>query len=289
MNGTVSCNMERWPIPVTVVVPLYNEAEGIGHLATCLRRLEKSLRSRYVMHVLLVDDGSQDDTIAAVNRQFASWPNVEVIQHPTNYGVARAILTGLRAASSEFVCSLDADCTYDPSILEPMLHLLEQGADLVTASPYHPEGQVGQVPPWRLALSRGASALYRGVLGVGIHTFTSCCRAYRRSAILELPLRRDGFEGIAELLARVVLEGGKVVEQPAMLDVRRHGQSKLRLLRTIGRHCGLLAELAAIRLLRAADPIKRPKRLIRHAGHPLAAHRHGPCFQPRNSLENHSP
>lgn len=274
MNAIPYPSRDSRPIPFTVVVPLLNEAESIPHLAKALKRLEGKLRARYVMHVILVDDGSSDDTVSTVNCHFAAWPNVELIRHPENLGIAQAIHTGLRAAATEFVCSLDADCTYDPLILEPMLQLLADGADLVTASPYHPQGQVRSVPAWRLMLSRGASTLYRSLLGTELHTFTSCCRAYRRSAVLPLPVRYDGFHGVAELMARVLLEGGTVVELPAVLEVRRHGRSKLRLLRTIAGHCGLLAELAAIRLKRAFDRDAPGKRLLRHSAHPVA-HRHG--------------
>src|SRR5512143_2508186 len=87
------------------------------------------------------------------------------IRHTENRGVADAILTGLVAAPTELVCSIDADCTYDPQQLESILPPLVDGAALVTASPYHPEGRVRNVPEWRLVLSRTLSHIYRRVLG----------------------------------------------------------------------------------------------------------------------------
>ena len=66
-----------------------------------------------------------------------------------------------------------------------MLPLMTGSVDLVTASPYHKDGGVRNVPGWRLFLSRGASFLYRRVLRSKLDTYTSCFRVYRRSSVVE--------------------------------------------------------------------------------------------------------
>ena len=119
---------------------------------------------------------------------------------------------------------------------------------MVTASPYHPLGKVRNVPGWRLSLSRGASFLYRRVLRQDIHTFTSCFRVYRRGAVTGLNCSEGGFLGIAEMLGLLVLRGGRIVEHPAALEVRLFGQSKMKFLRTVVGHLGLLSRLLAARL-----------------------------------------
>jgi hypothetical protein len=162
--------------------------------------------------------------------------------------VAAAILSGIRAAGTEIVCSIDCDCTYDPHGLAAMIPRLADGVDLVTASPYHPKGRVLNVPAWRLSLSRGASFLYRLVLRQKLYTYTSCFRVYRRSAVAELALREEGFLGVAEILARLDLQGSVIVEHPATLEVRLLGQSKMKVLRSVAGHLRLLAQLAALRL-----------------------------------------
>jgi hypothetical protein len=153
-------------------------------------------------------------------------------------------MTGIRAADSEIVCSIDADCTYDPHELGGMIPLLVPGVDLVTASPYHPDGGVRNVAEWRLILSRGASSLYRRVLHNKLHTYTSCFRVYRRSAALSLTLTRRGFLGVMETIALLDLDGHRVVEYPTMLDVRMIGQSKMKVVRTIWGHLQLLTQFS---------------------------------------------
>ena len=106
---------------------------------------------------------SCSSTIAAPTTPGIFWrpisptsPGCSTIRHPENRGVAAAIMTGIRNAPTEIVCSIDCDCSYDPSTLARMIPLL-QNADMVTASPYHPQGSVRNVPGWRLVLSKTLS------------------------------------------------------------------------------------------------------------------------------------
>lgn len=233
--------------PVTVVIPCYNEQAALPYLSNTLRGL-RTAASAYDLHFLFVDDGSSDGTYDALRGLFGAMEGCQVIKHDRNRGVAAAIMTGIRNASTDIVCSMDCDCTYDPHGLIEMIPLLEAGVDMVTASPYHPRGKVERVPGWRLCLSRGASFLYRMTLRQRLYTYTSCFRVYRRSAILPIRIKESGFLGVAELLGKLDLAGGRIVEYPATLHVRMLGRSKMKVLRTIGGHVGLIARFASERL-----------------------------------------
>jgi glycosyltransferase involved in cell wall biosynthesis len=220
--------------------------------------VQASLGTRYDLRFVFVDDGGQDGTWEALGKIFGSWPEATLLRHDRNRGVAAAILTGLRRADTEVVCSIDCDCTYDPHELARMIPLLRPGVAMVTASPYHPQGRVRNVPGWRLLLSRGASFLYRRVLRQQLHTYTSCFRVYRRGAVAVLQVREAGYLGIAEMLGRLDLQGARVVEHPATLEVRMLGCSKMKTLRTIGGHLRLLARLAWLRLFGRVEPAPAP-------------------------------
>ena len=238
--------------PISVIVPCFNEEEGIPFLASNLQSLKAELQSQFDTQFILVDDGSSDQTWSLLHKHFADNPDAKLIRHANNQGVSAAIMTGLRY-SREIACSIDCDCSYDPSELRPMLHMLTSGVDLVTASPYHPAGTVLNVPGWRLLLSRASSALYRLVTGQKLHTFTACVRVYRRSSAVDMPLRYTGFLGVAELLGKMALQRKAIVEHPATLEVRIFGQSKMKVLRTIMGHLRLLGELSLIRLKRRPE------------------------------------
>lgn len=235
-------------IPVTVVVPCFNEEAALPFLRERLCSLRECLAGRYDLALILVDDASTDHTWSTMQQRFGKDPNCRCLRHSANRGVAAAILTGIRGAETEIVSSLDCDCSYDPAQLATMLPKLVPGVDLVTGSPYHPEGAVVDVPGWRLTLSRAASFLYRRILRHRLYTYTSCFRVYRRSAILGLDLKEDGFLGIAELLAKLDLQKSAIVEHPARLEVRRLGTSKMKTARVAFGHLRLLAEIAAARL-----------------------------------------
>jgi polysaccharide deacetylase family protein (PEP-CTERM system associated) len=245
-------------VPVSIVIPCYNEELILPYLRNTLKRVQASLGTRYDLHFVFVDDGSRDGTWESLRRIFGDWPQATLLRHDRNRGVAAAILTGLRRADTDIVCSIDCDCTYDPHELARMIPLLEPGVDLVTASPYHPQGRVRNVPGWRLLLSRGASFLYRRVLRQKLSTYTSCFRVYRRDAVAGLEVWESGYLGIAEMLGRLDLQGARVVEHPATLEVRMLGCSKMKTLRTVAGHLKLLARLAWLRLLGGPRPAAAP-------------------------------
>ncbi len=123
---------------VSVVIPCFNEELILPYLKNTLRTVERTLGPAYDLQFIFVDDGSSDRTWAGLQETFGSRADCLPIRHPANLGVAAAIMTGIRAAGNDIVCSMDCDCTYDPLELGAMIPLLGEGVDMVTASPYHP-------------------------------------------------------------------------------------------------------------------------------------------------------
>ena len=243
--------------PISIVIPCYNEEAALPYLANTLRKVEANLNKKdYQTNFVFVDDRSTDATLEKLNELFGSRENVKIVRHDTNQGVAAGIMTGLRESDTEIVCSMDCDCTYDPHELENMLPLLTAEIDLVTASPYHKAGGVRNVPEWRLFLSKGASFLYRRVLRSKLDTYTSCFRVYRRSSFINLNVEEKGFLGVAEMLGRLDLGGGKIIEYPSVLEVRLFGFSKMKTARTIFGHLKLLSKLSKSRWFRKSETIK---------------------------------
>ena len=243
---------------VSVVVPCFNEEESLPYLANTLRSVVGKLGDRYDFRFVFVDDCSTDQTWQTLHTVFGGDPRNTLVRHDRNRGVAAAIQTGLRTATAEVVCSMDCDCTYDPHELGRMIPLLTDDVDVVTASPYHPQGTVKNVPHWRLFLSKGLSRLYRVVLHQKLHTYTSCFRVYRRQSAVGISIERGGFFGVAEMLGRLDLAGRRIVEFPATLEARMIGRSKMKVLRTIMGHLSLLAHLAQLRVRRKGRAVDAP-------------------------------
>jgi len=241
---------------VSLVVPLYNEAACVTSLMVMLVELDIELAEEYNFEFLLIDDGSTDETASLLSEAILDRPNFRLISYQKNCGIAAAIHTGVRQASSEIVVSIDADGSYDALLIRQMLPLLTPEVDMVTASPYHPLGAVENVPFWRLWLSRRASGLYRLGLRQKLHCYTSCFRVYRRSKTVDLEPENAGFVGVAELAWRLDRQGSQIVECPATLRTRVAGHSKMRVFRSAIRHLHLVSQIwrDRIRSRLAGDP-----------------------------------
>ncbi len=227
---------------VCVVLPFFNEQELMSGLPDVLERIRGALAD-YSVVFLCVDDGSTDATPAGLTK-LASRADVEVLTHSENRGAGAAMGTGLAGVRVDIALVYDPDEAYAPDTLAPLIAAVERGADVATLSPYHPEGGVEGVGPFRLFLSRAASMLYRRRLRSSLHTFTCAVRAYRMSAIRGILPPPDDFTAAAWLMARALQQGLSVIEVPSVLKVRASGSSKMRILSTIRSHLRLLRDLS---------------------------------------------
>lgn len=232
---------------VSIIIPCFNESEGIESLRKKLLPVLAKLRLNGPVELILVDDGSTDDTFVKLKQSFGD--HAQIVRHLKNRGLSAAIQTGLTHSRGEIICTTDSDCSYDPEQLIPMLKLMRDDVDIVTTSPYHPQGRVKSIPAWRLFLSRGLSQIYGVVLPCKLYTYTSMCRAYRREILETIPVTYPGFLGLVEVIAEAILRGYKVVEYPAELRSRAFGQSKLRVARVIWSHLKYIGTLILRRSL----------------------------------------
>jgi len=238
----------------TIVVPCYNEEATLPYLDGTLVSLAEQNRATLKLSYVFVDDGSKDRTWDVLNELFSRRADCTLIRHRQNRGIATATMTGIHAARDEIVCGIDCDCSFDPHELSNMIPLLTDDVDMVQASPYHRDGGVTNVPAWRLALSRNLSRIYRMVLRHKFASYTACFRVYRRDSIARIRLDDEGFLGIAEMFIRLDRGGARIFEFPAVLESRLLGVSKMKTLKVIRAHLGMLARLAFGRLDDATEP-----------------------------------
>lgn len=239
---------------ISVVIPCYNEAEGVPSLRERLGQVLPALRERGRVELILVDDGSTDGTNALLKAAFANLPDARVVQHERNRGLGQALRTGFAHAHGAIIITCDSDGTYPFAEIPALLDRLTPGVDIVTASPYHPAGGVDNVPEYRVAISKCASFCYRFLIDWHIHTYTALFRACRREVVEQIVTRADGFMMVAELLVEARLAGFTVAEYPATLRVRQYGQSKAKVLRITRTHLRYMASLAGRRLGLARGP-----------------------------------
>lgn len=226
---------------VSLIIPCLNEEENVRPTIERIAALEPASNN---WEVLIVDDGSTDNTANVARMAAARYPWVRLIQHPRNMGLGAAMKTGFIHAQGEIVCSMDCDCTFAPERLPELIDLVRNGADAATGSPWHPASAKGDVHPVRRMLSQSCSHLYRVLLRSELHCYTSIFRAYRREVIERIPVTSTGFVAVAEFLVAALRAGYKVAEMPVQLDRRIHGESKIHVGAAIRAHIRLMTRLA---------------------------------------------
>ncbi len=153
-----------------------------------------------------------------------------------NRGLGAALRTGFAAATGRVIVTTDSDATYRFSEIPALLERLVPGIDIVTASPYHPDGGVDGVPAYRLILSRGSSLIYRLLVGGHLHTYTALFRAYRSRGDSVGALQSGRIPGGCRSTRQRDPLGYRVAEYPTVLHSRVAGASKAKLARTIVAH-----------------------------------------------------
>ncbi len=236
---------------ISLIIPAYNESEGVSQTATALRETLIALRTDHEVEVVFVNDGSKDATESLLQNEFKGEDGIKVVSHDRNRGLGAAIRTGFANVNGEIIVTTDFDGTYKFSSIPKIIdQLLREKVDIVTASPYHPQGKVLGVPRYRLIFSFGASFLYRLLVNWHIHTWTALFRAYRRAVVEQVTFDSNDFLAGTELLVNAMRAGFTVAEFPTTLSVRTFGQSSIKIARVTRAHLAFQAAIVRARLSR---------------------------------------
>ena len=195
-------------LDISVVVPLYNEEESLGELAAWIDRVAKAESLSY--EIVMIDDGSNDNSWAEVERLKSLYPTIKGIRFGRNYGKSAALYCGFAEAEGEVVFTMDADLQDSPDEIPEMRRMiLEDGYDLVSGwkkKRYDPAGK--RLP------SKFFNLTARIVSGIKLHDFNCGLKVYRRKVIKSIEVygemhryipilaKHAGFKRIGEKVVR---------------------------------------------------------------------------------------
>lgn len=211
---------------VVVLLPTFNER---ANLPGVVRRTRAAVPQA---DILVLDDNSPDGTGEAADDLASADPQVRVRHRAAKLGLGAAYLEGFRWALErgyDAVVEMDADGSHQPEQLPTLLHAAGK-ADLVIGSRWVAGGSVVNWPLHRQALSVGANAYTRFLLGMSVKDATAGYRVYRTTALRGLQLSTVSSQGYCfqvDMTWRAVRAGLTVVEVPIEFVEREVGDSKM--------------------------------------------------------------
>jgi glycosyltransferase involved in cell wall biosynthesis len=215
LAGTVAQEPERFDL--TVVIPAYNEEGAVADTVEELRATLSRLPLRF--EIVVVDDGSVDET-----RREAKRAGARVLASRTNGGYGSALKRGILNSDSEYVAIIDADGTYPPEALIPMLYMANT-ADMVVGDR---SGAMNNVPLIRRPAKRFLNALANYLARYKIPDLNSGLRVFKRDSLTRfIPLLPDAFS-FTTTITLCMLSSKMVVEYVPVGYAKRVGKSKIR-------------------------------------------------------------
>ena len=220
---------------ISVVVPLYNEAESLPELVAWIDRVSEGHGLSY--EAILVDDGSSDASWEEVERLKTRYPALRGIRFARNYGKSAALYCGFAAAAGEVVVTMDADLQDSPDeIPELRRMILEEGYDLVSGWKRKRHDPVGKRWP-----SKFFNWTARAATGIRLHDFNCGLKAYRSKVVKSIEVYGEMHRFIPVLARQAGFRhiGEKVVDHHA----RKYGRSKFGMERMVKGYLDLITVL----------------------------------------------
>ena len=199
----------------SVILAARDEAGTIGPIVRECRALLGE-----AAQILVVDDGSADDTAARAGEAGAT-----VIRHPANRGKGAAIRTGIAAAAGEIAIFMDVDGQDLVGEIPALLAPLCNGADLVIGSKFIGTRRAGSISTVNAAGNRFMSWVLNRLYGTALTDTQSGFKAARLDLLRKLDLRADEYDIESELLTKALRRGARVVEVPVTRDRRQSGRT----------------------------------------------------------------
>jgi glycosyltransferase involved in cell wall biosynthesis len=226
---------------VSVVVPAYNEAGIIEKNLTEIHAYMQSLEDRYRWEMIVINDGSTDDTGDRAEAFARSRENVYVLHHMFNFRLGQALRYAFGRSDGDYIVVLDLDLSYSPEHIGRMLsRIKETRAKIVIASPFAKGGKISNVPWTRKLFSAWANRFLclmasKDRFSERITNITGMVRAYDGPFLRRLDLKATDYNINPEIIYKAKILRARIVEVPAHLNWEsiKSRKSSLKVMRNV--------------------------------------------------------
>jgi glycosyltransferase involved in cell wall biosynthesis len=202
---------------LSIVVPVLNEEQSLPRLLEALTCVLTALPYGY--EIILVNDGSTDNSLSVMRSFGADHPEVKVVDFRRNYGQTAALMAGIDHATNDIVVMIDADLQNDPADIPRLLAKLDEGYDVVSG--WRQDRKDSKIS--RNWVSRVANRLISRVSGVKLNDYGCTLKAYRRSVVSGVRLYGEMHRFIP-IYAQ--WQGARITELGVTHHARQFGNSK---------------------------------------------------------------
>jgi dolichol-phosphate mannosyltransferase len=210
---------------LSIVMPVFKEGEAVEPV---LRGMAKAVSATY--EILVVYDFDEDPTVPVIERLSAEIPTIRGLRNDLGRGVLNAMRAGIAASSGQYVLISMSDGSDEPHVVDSMVALARDGADVVSASRYMPGGRQLGGPRAKRLMSRVAGLTLHWFARVPTHDPTNNFKLYSRRFLDDVSIESTaGFELALELTIKATLAGRRVAEVPTTWRDRTAGQSNFKL------------------------------------------------------------
>lgn len=205
-----------------VLVPMFNEEVGAARCLETLLETQKQLSHQFA--IIVINDGSQDQTAAIINSFARRFPHhIKALHHTKNQGYGAALATGIQYGYQqgyEFGLCIDSDLTNDPKYIADFLAQTHKSVDCVKASRYIKGGGMHGVPWNRQLVSWLGNKIASLCFNMGIKDCTNGFRMLKLALVKDLKYQEKGFASILEEMLFLKKSGAHCIEIPNILTSR---------------------------------------------------------------------
>ncbi len=210
-----------------IIIPMYNEQKNVNLCVKTICSFLEKIKNK--SELLVVDDGSKDQTFEILNDLRKSYANLNIVSHKRNLGYGAANQTGIEYAfrkNYKYVLFMDSDLTQNVNYLFDFIDLMNKDIDFIKATRYAPGGGANGVDLFRKTVSKIGNLIAKQFINLPITDYTNGFRAIKTNLVANISFEENGFAYLIEEVNKASKVAKTFGEVPYILTVRKDNHSK---------------------------------------------------------------